>query len=33
MQTPWTLSKVEAAIFFGFVLVMAAAGTWAGAIG
>jgi hypothetical protein len=33
MRTPWTLSTVEAAIFFGLVLALAGAGTWASVIG
>jgi hypothetical protein len=33
MRTPWTLSMIEAAIFFGLVLVLAGAGTWASVIG
>jgi hypothetical protein len=33
MRTPWTLSNVEAAIFFGLVLVLAGAGTWVSVIG
>jgi hypothetical protein len=32
MRTPWTLSTAEALIFFGLLLVLAAAGTWASAI-
>jgi len=32
MRTPWTLSTAEALIFFGLVLVLAGAGTWASAI-
>jgi hypothetical protein len=33
MRTPWTLSTIEAAIFIGFVLVLAGAGMWASAVG
>jgi hypothetical protein len=33
MRTPWTLSTVEAAIFFGLVLALAGVGTWASVIG
>jgi hypothetical protein len=33
MRTPWTLSAVEALIFFGSVLFFAGAGTWVSAIG
>ena len=33
MHTPWTLSTIEAAIFFGLVVVLAGAGTWASVIG
>jgi hypothetical protein len=31
MRTPWTLSTIEAAIFFGLVLVLVGAGTWVSA--
>jgi hypothetical protein len=33
MRTPWTLSTLEAVIFFGLVLGLAGAGTWASVIG
>jgi hypothetical protein len=33
MRSPWTLSTIETAIFVGFVLVLAGAGTWASAVG
>jgi hypothetical protein len=33
MRTPWTLSTLEAAIFFGLVLGLAGAGTWASVVG
>ena len=33
MRTPWTLSTIEALIFFGLVLVLAGAGTWATVLG
>jgi len=33
MRTPWTLTTLEALIFFGSVLFVAGAGTWASAIG
>ena len=33
MRTPWTLSTIEALIFFGLVLLLAGAGTWASAVG
>jgi hypothetical protein len=32
MRTPWTLSTLEAVIFFGLVLGLAGAGTWASVI-
>jgi len=33
MRTPLTLSTIEALIFFGLVLLLAGAGTWASAVG
>jgi hypothetical protein len=33
MRTPWTLSTIEAAMFFGLVLVLAGGGTLASVVG
>ena len=33
MQTSWTLTNFEAAIFVALVLIIASVGTWASAIG
>jgi hypothetical protein len=32
MCTPWTLSPIEAAIFFSVMLVVVGAGTWAAVV-
>jgi len=33
MHSPWTLNTSEALVFFGLVLLLAGAGTWASVIG
>ena len=33
MSNPWALTTTEAIIFFGLVLFLAGAGTWASAVG
>jgi hypothetical protein len=33
MRGPWTLNTSEALVFFGLVLLLASAGTWASVIG